>query len=140
MKGILLLRYSWLYHIGAAENLEKNIQLIQPDYERFLEVRRLLREKSKQKKALTAELKTLSPTSFLRRSEIKRELAAVTEDMEELRSELSMLLSEFGKTDPDDMKEIKQRLDAMTANKTGLETIAASQTRSFTITLLFIRR
>ena len=129
-KGILLLRYSWLYHIGAAENLEKNIQLIQPDYERFLEVRRLLREKSKQKKALTAELKTLSPTSFLRRSEIKRELAAVTEDMEELRSELSMLLSEFGKTDPDDMKEIKQRLDAMTANKTGLETIAAKAASS----------
>lgn len=129
-KGILLLRYSRLYHIGAAENLEKNIQLIQPDYERFLEVRRLLREKSKQKKALTAELKTLSPTSFLRRSEIKRELAAVTEDMEELRSELSMLLSEFGKTDPDDMKEIKQRLDAMTANKTGLETIAAKAANS----------
>jgi hypothetical protein len=126
----LLLRYSWLYHIGAAENLEKNIQLIQPDNERFLEVRRLLREKSKQKKTLTVELKTLSPTSFLRRSEIKRELVAVTEDMEELRSELSMLLSEFGKTDPDNMKEIKQRLDAMTANKTGLETIAAKAANS----------
>ena len=50
--------------------------------------------------------------------------------MEELRSELSMLLSEFGKTDPDDMKEIKQRLDAMTANKTGLETIAAKAANS----------
>ena len=124
-KGILLLRYSWLYHTGAAKTLDARIQGIQPSYERFLEVRRLLREKSKQKKALTAELKTLSPTSFLRRGEIKRELAAVTENMEELKSELSMLLSRLGKTDPDGMKEVRQQLDAMNASKTGLETIAA---------------
>ena len=105
-KGILLLRYSWLYHTGAAKTLDARIQEIQPSYERFLEVRRFLREKSKQKKALTAELKALSPTSFLRRGDIKRELAAVTEDIEELKSELSMLLADFGKTDAEGMKDV----------------------------------
>lgn len=124
-KGILLLRYSWLYHTGAAKTLDARIQEIQPSYERFLEVRRFLREKSRQKKALTAELKALSPTSFLRRGDIKRELAAVTEDMGELKSELSMLLADFGKTNAEGMKDVKQQLDAMTASKTGLETIAA---------------
>ena len=124
-KGILLLRYSWLYHTGAVKTLDARIQEIQPSYERFLEVRRFLREKSRQKKALTAELKALSPTSFLRRGDIKRELAAVTEDMGELKSELSMLLADFGKTDAEGMKDVKQQLDAMTASKTGLETIAA---------------
>lgn len=124
-KGILLLRYSWLYHTGAAKTLDVRIQEIQPSYERFLEVRRFLREKSRQKKALTAELKALSSTSFLRRGDIKRELAAVTEDMGELKSELSMLLADFGKTDAEGMKDVKQQLDAMTASKTGLETIAA---------------
>lgn len=99
--------------------------MVRPDYERFLTIRKLLREKSRQKKALTAELKALSATSFLRCGEIKRELAVVTEDMEELRSELSLLLSRFDKTDPDGMKEVGQQLDAMTASKTGLETIAA---------------
>ena len=124
-KDILLLRYSWLYHTGAAKTLDARIQEIQPSYERFLEVRRFLREKSRQKKALTAELKALSPTSFLRRGDIKRELAAVTEDMGELKSELSMLLADFGKTNAEGMKDVKQQLDAMTASKTGLETIAA---------------
>ena len=124
-KGILLLRYSWLYHTGAAKTLDARIQEIQPSYERFLEVRRLLREKAKQKKALTAELKALSPTSFLRRGEIKRELAAVAEDMEELKSELFMLLADFGKTDAGGMKEVRQQLDAMNASKTGLEAIAS---------------
>ena len=124
-KGILLLRYSWLYHTGAAKTLDARIQEIQTSYERFLEVCRFLREKSRQKKALTAELKALSPTSFLRRGDIKRELAAVTEDMGELKSELSMLLADFGKTDAEGMKDVKQQLDAMTASKTGLETIAA---------------
>ncbi len=132
-KGILLLRYSWLYHTGAAKNLEKNIQLIRPDYERFLTIRKLLREKAKQKKALTAELKTLGATSFLRRGEIKQELAAVTEDMEELKSELSMLLSEFDKTDPDGMKEVRQRIDAMIANKAGLEAIASKAADSMDV-------
>ena len=124
-KGILLLRYSWLYHTGAAKTLDARIQEIQPSYERFREVRRFLREKSRQKKALTAELKALSPTSFLRRGDIKQELAAVTEDMGELKSELSMLLADFGKTDAEGMKDVKQQLDAMTASKAGLETIAA---------------
>ena len=124
-KGILLLRYSWLYYTGAAKTLDARIQEIQPSYERFLEVRRFLREKSRQKKALTAELKALSPTSFLRRGDIKQELAAVTEDMGELKSELSMLLADFGKTDAEGMKDVKQQLDAMTASKAGLETIAA---------------
>ena len=49
-KGILLLRYSWLYHTGAAKTLDARIQEIQPSYERFLEVRRFLREKSRQKR------------------------------------------------------------------------------------------
>ena len=49
-KGILLLRYSWLYHTGAAKTLDAWIQEIQPSYERFLEVRRFLREKSRQKR------------------------------------------------------------------------------------------
>ena len=78
-----------------------------------------------QKKVLAAELKVLNPTSFLRRWEIKRELAAATEDMKELRSELSMLPADFGKTNVESMKEVKQRLDAMNASKMGLETIAS---------------
>lgn len=45
--------------------------------------------------------------------------------MEELKSELSMLLSRFDKTEPDGMKEVGQRIDAMTANKAGLEAIAS---------------
>lgn len=36
-----------------------------------------------------------------------------------------MLLADFGKTDAEGMKEVKQQLDAMTASKTGLETLAA---------------
>ena len=124
-KGILLLRYSWLYHTGAAKKLEARIREIQPSYERYLDVRKLLWEKSAQKKELTADLKSVSLANFLRRGEIKRELAAVTEDMEELKSEQSMLLENFGKTDTDGMKEVKQRLDAMTDNKTALETVAA---------------
>ncbi len=95
-----------------------------------MEIRKLLREKSKHKKALTAELKALSPTSFLRCGEIKRELAAVTEDMEKLKSEMSVLLASFDKADPEHMKEVKQRLDAMTANKAGLERVAANAAAS----------
>ncbi|WP_343274522.1 MobA/MobL family protein [Ligaoa zhengdingensis] len=129
-KGILLLRYSWLYYTGAAKKLDERIQEIQSDYERSLEIRKLLREKSKHKKALTAELKALSPTSFLRRGEIKCELAAVTEDMEELKSEMSVLLAGFDKADPEHMKEVKQRFDAMTANKAGLERVAANAAAS----------
>ena len=124
-KGILLLRYSWLYHTGAARKLDESIQAIQPDYARYLEIRKLLREKAKQKKDLTAELRMLNPLNLMRRAEIKKALATLTEDMEELRSEMDMLIAGFGKGDPDGMKEVKQQLDALNANKTGLEDVAA---------------
>ena len=123
-KGILLLRYSWLYHTGAAKKLDESIQAIQPDYARYLEIRKLLREKSRKKKELTAELKTLNPLNLMRRAEIKKALATITEDMEELRSEMDMLIAGFGKSDPDGMKEIKQQLDALNASKAGLEGVA----------------
>ena len=124
-KGILLLRYSWLYHTGAAKKLDESIQVIQPDYARYLEIRKLLREKSRQKKELSAELKTLNPLNLMRRAEIKKALATITEDAEELKPEMDILIAGFGKSDPDGMKEVKQQLDAMNANKTGLEDVAA---------------
>ena len=124
-KGILLLRYSWLYHTGAAKKLDESIQVIQPDYARYLEIRKLLREKSRQKKELAAELKTLNPLNLMRRAEIKKALATITEDAEELKPEMDILIAGFGKSDPDGMKEVKQQLDAMNANKTGLEDVAA---------------
>ena len=124
-KGILLLRYSWLYHTGAAKKLDESIQVIWPDYARYLEIRKLLREKSRQKKELAAELKTLNPLNLMRRAEIKKALATITEDAEELKPEMDILIAGFGKSDPDGMKEVKQQLDAMNANKTGLEDVAA---------------
>ncbi|MFR6692834.1 MAG: hypothetical protein ACLUS6_01930 [Dysosmobacter sp.] len=71
-KGVLLLRYSCLYHTGAAKKLDESIQAIQPDYARYLEIRKLLREKSKQKKTLLTEQKALPPLNLIRRAEIKR--------------------------------------------------------------------
>ena len=124
-KGVLLLRYSCLYHTGAAKKLDESIQAIQPDYARYLEIRKLLREKSKQKKTLLTEQKALPPLNLIRRAEIKKILTTLTEDAEELKSEMDMLIAGFGKSDPEGMKEVKQQLDAMTANKTGLEGVAA---------------
>ena len=124
-KGILLLRYSWLYHTGAAKKLDESIQVIRPDYARYQEIRKLLREKSRQKKELAAELKTLNPLNLMRRAEIKKALATITEDAEELKPEMDILIAGFGKSDPDGMKEVKRQLDAMNANKTGLEDVAA---------------
>lgn len=124
-KGVLLLRYSCLYHTGAAKKLDESIQAIQPDYARYLEIRKLLREKSKQKKTLLTEQKALPPLNLIRRAEIKKILTTLTDDAEELKSEMDMLIAGFGKSDPEGMKEVKQQLDAMTANKTGLEGVAA---------------
>ena len=129
-KGILLLRYSWLYHTGAAKKLDERIQTVRPEYERFLEIRKLLREKSKRKKALAAELKTLHPLNLVRRAEIKNERTTLIEDMEELNFELSVLLHSFEKADAEGMKEVGHRLDAMIANKEGLERVAANAAAS----------
>ena len=123
-KGILLLRYSWLYHTGAAKKLGDQIKVIQPDYDRYMELRRLIREKSRQKKELIAEQKALHPLKLARWAEIKSELTTNTEYMEELKSEQFRLLNRFGISEPEEMKEVQRQLAAMTYNKVGLETAA----------------
>lgn len=67
----------------------------------------------------------MNPLNLMRRAEIKKALATITEDAEELKPEMDILIAGFGKSDPDGMKEVKQQLDAMNANKTGLEDVAA---------------
>ena len=106
------------------------MQAIQPDYARYLELNKLLREKDRQRKSLLAEQKSLHPLAIKRRSEIKSELAALIEEMEEPRSERDMLITWFGQSDAERMKAVKRQLDAMAANKTGLETVAAKASES----------
>lgn len=53
--------------------------------------------------------------------ELSRQIAALTEDMEELRREKAMLLHSFEKSDDIGMKEIRQWVDSMKASLQKLE-------------------
>ena len=53
--------------------------------------------------------------------ELSRQIAALTEDMEERRSEKNMLLNLFDKSDDAGMKEIRQRVNSMEASLHRLE-------------------
>lgn len=55
--------------------------------------------------------------------ELSRQIAALTEDMEELRSEKNMLLGLFDKSDDAGMKEIRQWVDSMEASLQKLEQV-----------------
>ena len=66
----------------------------------------------------------------MRRAEIKNERTTLIEDMEELNFELSVLLHSFEKSDAEGMKEVGHRLDAMIANKEGLEHVSANAAAS----------
>ena len=66
-----------------------------------------IKSKTQEHKALTAEKKQTPVWSLLKRNDLTKRIAQLTEELEELRSEKSLLLARFDYTEDADMKQAK---------------------------------
>ena len=78
------------------ERLRPHVQAIQERLARYDDLTQRLKEITKYRKALQAERDSLSPMHLLQRSELQRQINQHTEDMEELRSERAILMTDLG--------------------------------------------
>lgn len=78
------------------ERLRPHVQAIKERLARYDDLTQRLKEITKSRKALQAERDSLSPIHLLRRSELQCQINQHTEDMEELRSERAILMTELG--------------------------------------------
>ncbi len=101
-KGLEKLRSHVLifcYHLSRIRSgkahIQKSLAVWKPELERYTGLVQQINEKSKERKALVAEKKELPVYHVKRHKALAVRIAELTEDLEELRSEKSLLLQKF---------------------------------------------
>ena len=85
-----------LSHIRSGKaHIQKSLAGWKPELERYTSLVQQIKEKSKERKALVAEKKKLPVYHVKRHKVLAVRIAELTEDLEELRSEKSLLLQKF---------------------------------------------
>ena len=85
-----------LSHIRSGKvHIQKSLAVLKPELERYTCLAQQIKEKSKERKALIAEKMELPIYHVKRHKTLAVRIAELTEDLEELRSEKSLLLQKF---------------------------------------------
>ena len=85
-----------LSHIRSGKShIQKSLAVWKPELERYTGLVQQIKEKSKERKTLVAEKKELPIYHVKRHKALAVRIAELTEDLEELRSEKSLLLQKF---------------------------------------------
>ena len=85
-----------LSHIRSGKShIQKSLAVWKPEMERYAGLVQQIKEKSKERKSLVAEKKELPVYHVMRHKALAVRITELTEDLEELRSEKSLLLQKF---------------------------------------------
>lgn len=104
--AMVLVQYQLLFNDGQQASLSERLQAIRNLTTEYKTIQTAIKGKIAQRKALLAEQAELSPLQFIRSSQISQEVAALTEDIEELRFRKEQLLASV----PDgDMKSMARQ-------------------------------
>lgn len=115
--AMVLVQYQLLFNDGQQASLSKRLQAIRNLTTEYKTIQTAIKDKTAQRKALLAEQAELSPLQFIRSSPISQEVAALTEDIEELRFRKEQLLASV----PDgDMKSVARQEKDLTTSMTRL--------------------
>ena len=92
---VLIFCYQLSHIRSGKSHIQKSLAVWKPELERYTGLVQQIKEKRKESKALVAEKKELSVYHVKRHKVLAVRIAELTEDLEELRSEKSLLLQKF---------------------------------------------
>ena len=97
--NMLILRYQVLYIWRGKERVSGALKALQPEYERYMGLVRQVRETSKERSALLSEKKETPALLILKHRDLSRRISELTEKLEELNSEKTLLLASLEYTE-----------------------------------------
>ena len=125
---MVMYRYQIIHFRSAKWQAADELREVKPDLKRFDELVAEIKSKTQEHKALTAEKKQTPVWSLLKRNDLTKRIAQLTEELEELRSEKSLLLARFDYTEDAEMKQAKawakqkeKSIDDLTAKENHCE-------------------
>ena len=98
-RNLLIFRYHILHSGADKQRIADTLNVLRPDVARYEELAAQIKNAAKERRALLTEKKATSPVRVIRHHELARGIAKLTEDLEELKNERTMLLSQYAGTD-----------------------------------------
>ena len=123
LRGRVLIFCYQLSHIRSGKvHLHKSLAVWKPELARYTGLVQQIKEKSEERKALVAEKKELPVYHVKRHKALAVRIAELTEDLEELRSEKTLLLQKFKYAEDAGAETFRKDIAAMEAGLKKLET------------------
>ena len=117
---MIVFRYQ-LLHIGSGKRqITDTLHAVQPGIKQYEDIVKQLTAKIKERRVLLNEKKNTPAIQIFRHRELAQKIAGLTEDIEELKSEKTLLLIQFNCADNHGMDKIKQHITSM---ESSLETL-----------------
>ena len=120
-RNMLIFRYQILHTKANRRSIKNTLANVMPVLRQYSDIVGQIKTLSREWKGLLDEKKATSALNIIKQRELAKRIAKLSEDIEELRSEKSMILSRFDKTDDDGMKEVKKWVASMESSLQRLE-------------------
>lgn len=114
--NMVVFRYQIRYADFGKHKLSESLNVLKPDLERYALLVQQIKNKTKERKTLLAEKKATPFYQFVAHNDLAKKIAELTEDLEELKSEKTMLLSSFDCSEDTGIAEVKKSVAAMEEN------------------------
>ena len=120
-KNLLLFCYQLGYLRKGKERLNTSLNTLRPALTQYNQLAKGIRDKTKERRSLLSEKKALSAVHVFRHRELAAKIAALTEDLEELRSEKNLLLVSLAYSEEDAADKFPKDIAAMEQSLKRLE-------------------
>ena len=111
-----------LSHIRAGRaSCQKALTVYKPQLTRFINLAQQIKEKSRERKTVKAEKKSLPAWQVFKHKELGAKIAELTEDLEELRSEKALLLQPFDYAEDAGAETFRKDIAALESNLQKLD-------------------
>ena len=114
-QNMIIFRYQLLHITTGKSNMNKRLNLLRPELERYLRLIKQIKDKIKQWNLLLDERKAVQTWNLANRQDLTKQITNLAEDIEELRSEKAMLLHSLDCADDAAMGDVKKDIVAMVA-------------------------
>lgn len=104
---MVMYRYQIIHFRSAKWQAADELREVKPELKRFDELVAEIKSKIQEHKVLTKEKQQTPVWSLLKRNDLTRRIAQLTEELEELRSEKALLLARYDYTEDAEMKQAK---------------------------------
>lgn len=114
-QNMIVFRYQLLHIATGKRKTNKRLNVLRPELERYLRLVKQIKDKTKQRNLLLDERKATPVWNLAKQQDLAKQIAALSEDIEELRSKKAMLLHSLDCADDAAMGDVKKDIAAMEA-------------------------